>query len=201
MKQRIIAGIDEVGRGPLAGPVIACAIVILPKSDLGIPKSDLGKTGKLKDSKKLSAKKREKYYRHFLQHQNIQWGIGTVTQKTIDKINIYEATRLAMQRALYNLSKKALPDFVYIDGIMKIKTTIPQKAVVRGDETIQLCAMASIIAKVTRDRLMVKYHKKYPYYGFNLHKGYGTRLHLAMLKKHGPCLIHRKSFSPISSLA
>ena len=201
MKKRLVAGIDEVGRGPLAGPVIACAIVILTKSDLGIPKSDLGKTGKLKDSKKLSAKKREEYYRHFLQHQNIQWGIGTVTQKTIDKINIYEATRLAMERAVHNLSKKALPDFVYIDGIMKIKTTIPQKAVVRGDETIQLCAMASIIAKVTRDRLMVKYHKKYPCYGFNSHKGYGTTLHLAMLKKHGPCPIHRKSFSPISSLA
>lgn len=194
MKQRIVAGIDEVGRGPLAGPVMACAVVILPK--LG-----LSRIGKLKDSKKLTPKQREKYYQIFLKHPAIQWGIGKVTEKTIDKLNIYEATRLAMQRALYNLSKKALPDFVYIDGTMEIKTSIPQKAVVRGDETIQLCAMASIIAKVTRDCLMVKYHKKYPCYGFNLHKGYGTALHLAMLTKYGPCPIHRKSFSPISSLA
>lgn len=194
MKQRVAAGIDEVGRGPLAGPIIACAVIFSPKTkNPKIP-------SKLRDSKKLSAKQREKYYQLFLKHPNIQWGIGKITEKTIDRINIYQATKLAMERAVHNLSRKIVPGFLYIDGIMEINVSIPQKTMVRGDETIQLCAMASIIAKVTRDRFMMNYHKKYPHYGFNLHKGYGTRLHIAMLKKYGPCSIHRKSFSPINSL-
>ena len=194
MKQRVAAGIDEVGRGPLAGPIIACAVIFSPKTkNSKIP-------SKLRDSKKLSAKQREKYYQLFLKHPNIQWGIGKITEKTIDRINIYQATKLAMERAVHNLSRKIVPGFLYIDGIMEINVSIPQKTMVRGDETIQLCAMASIIAKVTRDRFMMNYHKKYPHYGFNLHKGYGTRLHIAMLKKYGPCSIHRKSFSPINSL-
>ena len=194
MKQRVAAGIDEVGRGPLAGPIIACAVIFSPKTKS--PKIP----SKLRDSKKLSAKQREKYYQLFLKHPNIQWGIGKITEKTIDRINIYQATKLAMERAVHNLSRKIVPGFLYIDGIMEINVSIPQKTMVRGDETIQLCAMASIIAKVTRDRFMMNYHKKYPHYGFNLHKGYGTRLHIAMLKKYGPCSIHRKSFSPINSL-
>ena len=194
MKQRVAAGIDEVGRGPLAGPIIACAVIFSPKTkNSKIP-------SKLRDSKKLSAKQREKYYQLFLKHPNIQWGIGKITEKTIDRINIYQATKLAMERAVHNLSRKIVPGFLYIDGIMEINVSIPQKTMVRGDETIQLCAMASIIAKVTRDRFMMNYHKKYPLYGFNLHKGYGTRLHIAMLKKYGPCSIHRRSFSPINSL-
>ena len=194
MKQRVAAGIDEVGRGPLAGPIIACAVIFSPKTkNSKIP-------SKLRDSKKLSAKQREKYYQLFLKHPNIQWGIGKITEKTIDRINIYQATKLAMERAVHNLSRKIVPGFLYIDGIMEINVSIPQKTMVRGDETIQLCAMASIIAKVTRDRFMMNYHKKYPHYGFNLHKGYGTRLHIAMLKKYGPCSIHRRSFSPINSL-
>ena len=194
MKQRVAAGIDEVGRGPLAGPIIACAVIFSPKTkNPKIP-------SKLRDSKKLSAKQREKYYQLFLKHPNIQWGIGKITEKTIDRINIYQATKLAMERAVHNLSRKIVPGFLYIDGIMEINVSIPQKTMVRGDETIQLCAMASIIAKVTRDRFMMNYHKKYPHYGFNLHKGYGTRLHIAMLKKYGPCSIHRRSFSPINSL-
>jgi ribonuclease HII len=179
MKQRVAAGIDEVGRGPLAGPIIACAVIFSPKTKSSkIP-------SKLRDSKKLSAKQREKYYQLFLKHPNIQWGIGKITEKTIDRINIYQATKLAMERAVHNLSRKIVPGFLYIDGIMEINVSIPQKTMVRGDETIQLCAMASIIAKVTRDRFMMNYHKKYPHYGFNLHKGYGTRLHIAMLKKYG----------------
>ena len=194
MKQRVAAGIDEVGRGPLAGPIIACAVIFSPKTKS--PKIP----SKLRDSKKLSAKQREKYYQLFLKHPNIQWGIGKITEKTIDRINIYQATKLAMERAVHNLSRKIVPGFLYIDGIMEINVSIPQKTMVRGDETIQLCAMASIIAKVTRDRFMMNYHKKYPHYGFNLHKGYGTRLHIAMLKKYGPCSIHRRSFSPINSL-
>ncbi|MDA1337649.1 MAG: ribonuclease HII [bacterium] len=201
MKKQVIAGIDEVGRGPLAGPVIAAAVVILqkhmvPKLSLGAPKLSLGR---LRDSKKLSAKKREEYYDIFLKSKDIQWGIGKVFEKTIDKVNIYQATKLAMVRAVRNLSKKVTPEFLYIDGTMEINVPIAQKAVIRGDETIQLCAMASIVAKVTRDRLMANYHKKYPAYGFDRNKGYGTKLHLSMLKKHGPCKIHRKTFKPLKS--
>jgi len=191
--KRIIAGIDEVGRGPLAGPVIACAVVILPKSDLG-------NLSKLRDSKQLSFKQREEYYNIFKKHPGIQWGIGRVSEGVIDRINIYQATKLAMERAVRNLSKTVRPEFLYIDGTMTIEIAIPQKAVVRGDETIQLCAMASIVAKVIRDRIMVRYHQKYPQYGFNRHKGYGTRHHFEMLKKYGPCLIHRKTFSPVSQV-
>ena len=199
--KRIVAGIDEVGRGPLAGPVVACAFAILskrmlPKRDLGAPKSRLGR---LRDSKQLTQKQREEYYKLFLLSPHIQWGIGKVSERVIDRINIYQATKLAMERAVRNLSKKMPLDFLYIDGIMRINTTIVQKTVVRGDARIPLCAAASIIAKVTRDRLMLRHHKTYPRYGFALHKGYGTKLHLAMLKKYGPCKIHRMSFSPIAA--
>ena len=190
--KRIIAGIDEAGRGPLAGPVVASAVVIMPKFHLGF--------GKLRDSKHLSAKQREAYYLHFLHNPHVQWGVGKVSERVIDRINIYQATKLAMERAVLNLSKQVIPNFLFIDGIMKITSTIPQRTVIRGDEKITLCAMASIIAKVTRDRLMLRYHKTYPEYGFDKHKGYGTELHRAMLKKHGPCHIHRRSFAPVKYL-
>ena len=210
-KQRgrvIVAGIDEAGRGPLAGPVVAAAVVILPSLS---PKLSLFKFSaqenlkrlslhKLKDSKQLSLKQREEYYNIFQKHQRIEWGIGKVSEGVIDRINIYQATKLAMERAVHNLSKRVLPEFLYIDGTMKIGVAIPQKTVIRGDETLKLCAMASIVAKVIRDRIMVRYHKKYPQYGFNRHKGYGTVLHIVMLKRHGPCSIHRKTLSPIRFL-
>jgi len=184
--KRIVAGIDEAGRGPLAGPVVAAALTILPQSRLG----------KLRDSKQLSFKQREEHYRLFLLNPNIQWGIGRVSERVIDRINIYEATKLAMERAVRNLLKKVPLDFLYIDGITRIQTNIAQQTVVRGDEQIPLCAAASIVAKVTRDRLMLRYHKIYPEYGFDQHKGYGTKHHFQMLKKCGPCKIHRMSFSP-----
>lgn len=196
--KKLIAGIDEVGRGPLAGPVVACAVILSLVKDSSLTRLRMHQ---LKDSKKLSEKKREEYYRVFLKHKDIQWGIGKVSESVIDKVNIYQATRLAMKRAVINLSKKISPDFLYIDGTMNIDVPIAQKAVIRGDETIQLCAIASIIAKVTRDRLMMAYHEKYPRYGFDRHKGYGTKLHLSMIKKYGPSKIHRKTFAPVAYYA
>lgn len=186
----LIAGLDEVGRGPLAGPVVACAVVVKKFFyDEFRPN--------IRDSKQLSEKQREKWFEFLTNTPEIKWGIGIVSEKIIDEINILEAAKLAMKKALDNL--KIAPDFLLIDGNFLLEDlNINQKAVIKGDEKIFSCAAASIIAKVTRDRLMLKYAKKYPAYGFEKHKGYGTRFHLAALKKHGPCEIHRRSFRPVS---
>ncbi len=192
-----IAGLDEAGRGPLCGPVVAGAVMI-ERSDppkLNIGRSDLRY---IKDSKQLSAKKREEFYGIITKHPAFQWGVGIVSEKVIDKINILEATKLAMQKAVKKLKK---PDFLILDGNFSIKSDIPQKSIIRGDEKVFSCACASIIAKVTRDRMMLRYDKKYPYYNFADNKGYPTKYHRAMIKKHGFCKIHRKSFKPISRLA
>ncbi|MFH1423997.1 MAG: ribonuclease HII [Candidatus Nealsonbacteria bacterium] len=182
-----IAGIDEVGRGPLAGPVVACAVLL--KSDFNkLLKSDFNN---IKDSKQLSAKQREGIYEILTKHPNIEWGIGRVSEKVIDKINILEATKLAMQKAVQKLNG---PDFLILDGNFSIKSAIPQKSIIKADEKVFSCSCASIIAKVTRDRLMQQYDKKYPYYGFAGNKGYGTKFHRAMLRKYGRCGIHRNSF-------
>lgn len=193
-----ICGIDEVGRGPLAGPVVACALTINNSKNFAAEKFK-----KLKDSKKLSAKQREKWHRALLENGCVKFGIGIVSEKIIDKINILEATKSAMQKALENLTCKLAdkPDFLLIDGNFILEQIdLNQKAVLRGDEKIISIAAASIIAKVTRDKMMLKYHKKYPDYFFDKHKGYGTKLHFEMIKKHGPCPIHRRSFEPIKSL-
>jgi len=183
-KARIIAGIDEAGRGPLAGPVTAAAI-IAPVLNI-----------KATDSKKMTAKQREEVFEFLKQHPKVEWGIGRVSEKVIDRINILEATKLAMRRAVVNLEKKlAYPvDFLLIDGNFGIGTNKPQKSVIKGDEKVFLISLASIVAKVTRDRGMKRYHKQYPKYEFACHKGYGTRIHYEMLAKHGPCRIHRKTF-------
>jgi len=199
-----IAGVDEAGRGPLAGPVVACALILPPKlRKLNLVKANLTKLSLqgLRDSKKLSPKQREAWYRVFLSDPDIQWGIGKVGERVIDKINIHQATRLAMKRAVLNLSRKARLDFLIVDGTMRIETAIPQKAVIRGDELSRVCAAASIVAKVTRDRLMARYHKQYPEYGFLQHKGYGTALHMERLEKYGPSPLHRKTFEPIARLS
>ena len=217
-----IACIDEVGRGPLAGPMVAAAVCFVPK--LVRDKENLISLSfpRLRDSKKLSPKRREEVYEKIKRYPGIQWGIGIVSEKVIDKINIYQATKLAMQKAVFELDKKLQAanfpknshntkpcysrglyyvDFLIVDGNMHLeKIPIPQKAIVKGDEKVFSCALASIIAKVTRDRIMVRYHKKYPQYGFDKHKGYGTPHHIAMLKKHGPCPLHRKTFSPVSKM-
>lgn len=193
-----VAGLDESGRGPLCGPVLAAAVVINRRSFLP-RRSDLPN---IKDSKKLSAKKREEFYKILTNPPaggpQIEWGIGRVSEKKIDKINILEATKLAMKRAVQKLRKK--PNFLILDGKMKLNLPISQKSIVKADEKVFSCAAASIIAKVWRDRIMRKYHKKYPKYGFDKHKGYPTKLHRKMLKKHGPCQIHRRTFKPVKKL-
>jgi len=185
---KTVIGLDEAGRGPLAGPVMAGAVSI--KNHKFKIKDFKG----LKDSKKLSPKQREKFYKIITEHPDLEWGVGCVSEKIIDKINILEATKLAMTKAIKKLPKTKR--FLILDGIMKLDLAIPQKSIIKGDEKVFSCAAASIIAKVTRDRIMARLHEKYPKYRFDLHKGYGTKLHLKMLGKHGFCEIHRKTFKP-----
>jgi len=151
----------------------------------------------LRDSKKLTPKKREEFYKILTNHPQIKWGIGRVSEKVIDKINILEATKLVMIKAIKKLKRK--PDFLIIDGNFKLNLPIPQKSIIKADEKVFSVALASIIAKVYRDRIMRRYHKKYLQYGFDKHKGYPTKQHRKMLKKHGPCKIHRKTFKPVKS--
>jgi len=204
-----VVGLDEAGRGPLAGPVVAAAVTI-KKTDYNPPTTLLPSAGtsdgsllnlKLRDSKKLSPKKREELYKILTKHPNIGWGTGKVSEKIIDKINIKNAAELAMWRAAQKLKHR--PDFLIIDGKYlknyKLKT-LNYKLIVKADEKVFSCAAASIIAKITRDRIMERYHKKYPRYGFDAHKGYPTKHHLKMLKKYRPSKIHRKSFKPVRKL-
>lgn len=180
----MIAGVDEVGRGPLAGPVVACALILPPKCRIG----------GLNSSKRLSPKKREGLY-PIIKEKALAIGLGRVGEKKIDGINILKATHLAMKRAISHLEVK--PDLLLIDGFEIPEAKIPQEAIVRGDEKSASIAAASIIAKVTRDRLMVKYHKRHPEYGFHKHKGYGTERHIRALKRNGPSRIHRRTFSGV----
>lgn len=183
-----IAGVDEAGRGPLAGPVVAAAVLIDKNAKINLEG--------INDSKKLTENQREKFFKVLTNDENIKWGVGIVPEKIIDKINILEATKLAMLGSLEDLDC----DFLLIDGNAKIYCATPQKTIIAGDSKVFSIAAAGIIAKVTRDKMMQKYHKKYPEYGFGLHKGYGTRAHFAAIKKFGPCPIHRKSFYPINSI-
>jgi len=181
-----IAGVDEAGRGPLAGPVVAGAVIL----------KDFKFKERIDDSKKLSAKKREKAYREIFKKSIV--GVGIVDEKTIDDINIYQATKKAMQLAIANLG--IAPDYVIVDGKMKITTKCPLRCIVSGDSKSLSIAAASIVAKVTRDRLMVEYDLVYPQYGFARHKGYGTKAHIEALNNHGPSPIHRNSFQPVKNL-
>ncbi len=189
-----VAGLDEAGRGPLAGPVAAAAVVIL-NTKYKILNTKLNGVN---DSKKLSAKKREELYKLITKNPGIRWGIGIVSEKVIDKINILEATKLAMEKAVVRLESK--PDFLILDGKMDINLAIRQKSIIKADAKVFSCAAASILAKVARDRIMLRYSKKYPKYKFDIHKGYPTKMHRKLLKKHGPCKIHRKSFGPVKAL-
>jgi len=208
-----VVGLDEVGRGPLAGPVMAAAVTVrqFPISSPRLREGEAGnfqflnklkiqrskKLIEIKDSKKLTERQRNEWYDFLTTHPEVKWGVGIVSAQIIDRVNILEATKLAMKEALKNL--KAEPDFLLLDGNFLLEDLpISQKAVTRGDEKIWSCAAASIIAKVTRDRLMKKYDVKYPEYGFKKHKGYGTKQHLAAIKEHGACPIHRLSFAPFS---
>jgi len=176
-----IAGVDEVGRGPLAGPVVAAA-VILPKD---------GISERLFDSKKISSKKREYLYEIILaKAQGV--GIGIIGQEEIDHLNILEGSLKAMALAIGNLPIS--PDFVLIDGPHGLKVSIPQKPIRKGDQLCNSIAAASIIAKVTRDRMMLECHQKFPQYNFARHKGYGTKEHQRAIEKFGICDLHRKTF-------
>ncbi len=184
---RYIAGVDEAGRGPLAGPV-SVAAVILP-NNLYLPK--------LNDSKKLSSKVREELFEE-IHAKAIAIGSALIDAKTIDRINIYQATINGMYESIFSLSPQ--PQKVLIDAVKLDRLSIPSKSIIHGDAKSASIAAASIIAKVTRDHLMDAYDRKYPEYGFTQHKGYGTAAHLAALKKYGPCPIHRLSFEPIRSM-
>ena len=186
--RRFIAGVDEAGRGPLAGPVVAAAC-ILPRN-LQIQGID--------DSKKLDFKKRAELYALLMDHPDVMIGIGIVENAHIDRINILRATLEAMAEAVSNLPIE--PDYLLIDGNHLPPTHIASKAVIKGDARSLSIGAASIIAKHKRDLLMIAYHEEYPHYGFKKHKGYGTKMHLEALKKHGPTPIHRRSFEPVKSL-
>lgn len=180
-----IAGIDEAGRGPLAGPVVAAAVILLSKVNIS----------GLNDSKKLSPKKREELFPK-IQEMSVAYSVAVIDQEVIDKINILQAARLAMQQAVETL--KITPSLLLIDGNKKIDSTINQWTIVKGDSRSLSIAAASVLAKVTRDRIMDGYHKLYPQYGFDQHKGYGTKLHRNLIHEHGPCPIHRKTFKGVS---
>ncbi len=182
----LIAGIDEVGRGPLAGPVVAAAVIL--KEDCYIPG--------LTDSKKLTALMRERFY-DMIHEQAEAIGVGIVSPSIIDEINIYEATKLAMSKAIENLSKT--PTYLLLDA-MKLNVQIPQTSIIKGDSQSISIAASSVIAKVTRDRIMVDIANQYPEYGFDQHMGYGTKQHLEALNIHGVTEHHRKSFAPIKEL-
>ncbi len=176
-----IAGVDEAGRGPLAGPVVAAAVIFPPFQY--IPE--------VRDSKTLSARQREALF-ELITRSALAFGIGIVPSDVIDRINIREATFRAMRQALGRLAVQ--PDYVLFDGYELPEKFFPQEAVINGDDLSFTIAAASIIAKVTRDRMMVELHQKYPQYHFDRHKGYGTKLHREMILKYGPSPVHRISF-------
>lgn len=183
---QLIAGIDEAGRGPLAGPVVAAACII--PQGVFVPQ--------INDSKKLSAKTREVLFDRIIQDQRIIYGIGIVNALEIDRINIYQATIQAMFIAVSQLADT--PDCLLVDGMKLPHPTIPCIKIIKGDTLSQSIAAASVLAKVTRDKIMCEYHEKWPQYGFNKHKGYGTAQHLEAISTYGPCDIHRRSFEPCS---
>jgi ribonuclease HII len=186
----LVAGIDEVGRGALAGPVVASA-VILPHP------ANLSWLGLVRDSKELNYRKRESLF-DLINEEAIAVGIGIIPPQVIDSINILKATRLAMMQAVEKLSKQ--PNFLLIDRLSLSQCRIPQMGITRGDKLCLSIACASIIAKVTRDRIMEELDIMYPGYGFAQHKGYGTRKHISCLQKLGPSPIHRLYFAPVRNI-
>jgi ribonuclease HII len=187
-----VAGVDEAGRGPLAGPVVAAA-VIFPRDWIcrGLPRELAG----LNDSKQLTPARRESFFAFLTASAEIQFALAATGPAEIDKINILRATHRAMNAALAALP--APPDHVLVDGLPVPSIPFPQTALVKGDALSYSIAAASVLAKVTRDRAMLEWDRRYPGYGFARHKGYGTPEHLAALVRFGPCPIHRRSFAPV----
>lgn len=178
-----ICGIDEAGRGPLAGPVVV-ASVIMPKDSM---------IEGVNDSKKVSEKKREELYDSIIE-EAVSYGVGIIDEKAIDEINILEATKKGLTTSIQELKVK--PNLILVDALNKIDTLgIPYKSIIKGDALCYSISCASIIAKVTRDRIMRQWDEIYPMYGFEKHKGYGTALHIQAIKEHGLCPIHRRSFT------
>jgi len=184
---RLVAGVDEAGRGPLAGPVVAAACILPPIFDLP----------GLNDSKKLTEKKRENL-NQMIQQQALAYSLGMASVAEIDTLNILQATKLAMKRAIEKLV--LTPDFILVDGRDSLDILLPHKPVIDGDSLSASIAAASILAKVARDKIMCELHQLYPQYSFDLHKGYCTKLHLAEIEKYGPCPVHRKSFAPVKDM-
>ena len=187
-----IAGVDEAGRGPLAGPVVAAA-AILPRrwAETGLPAELAG----LNDSKQLTEAQREKYFIFLTTCGEIEFGIAEVNAAVIDEINILQATHRAMNNALGQLCPP--PPHALVDGRPVKSLRVPQTAIIKGDARSYSIAAASVLAKVTRDRRMLEFHAQFPEYGFAEHKGYGTAKHLAAIEKFGACPIHRKTFAPL----
>lgn len=180
----IVAGVDEAGRGPLAGPVIAAAVILNPKKRIK----------GLADSKILSEKERERLFVEIRKYA-IAWAVGRSSVTEIEKINILRAALLAMQRAVKAL--KIMPHLALVDGNQMPNLNCPTQTIIDGDQLEPAISAASIVAKVVRDRFMVWLDRRYPLYGFAKHKGYSTEVHLAALKQHGPCRIHRRTFAPV----
>jgi len=187
-----IAGVDEAGRGPLAGPVVAAAAILPPRwAESGLPAELAG----LNDSKQLTETQRERFFNFITRCGEIEFGIAEVTAAVIDEINILQATHRAMNDALAKLNP--LPPHALVDGRPVKTLRVPQTAIVKGDARSYSIAAASVLAKVTRDRLMLEFDRQFSGYGFAEHKGYGTARHLAAIKQFGGCAIHRKSFAPL----
>lgn len=184
-----VAGVDEAGRGPLAGPVVAGA-VILPARWEGL--------AGLNDSKQLTVGQRERLFSSLLERDDVCWAVGVADREEIDRLNILRATHLAMARAVEGLAVR--PDFCLVDGLPVKGLPVPHRAIVKGDGRSLSIAAASVLAKVTRDRMMEEADLLYPQYGFAKHKGYGTKAHMEALRRHGPCPLHRRSFAPVSQM-
>ncbi|HEY5040577.1 MAG TPA: ribonuclease HII [Verrucomicrobiae bacterium] len=187
-----VAGVDEAGRGPLAGPVVAAAAILPSRwAETGLPAELAG----LNDSKQLTESQREKYFEFLTRCTEIEFAIAAVDAGVIDEINILQATHRAMNDALAQLNP--LPPHALVDGRPVKSLRVPQTAIVKGDARSYSIAAASVLAKVTRDRLMLGFHAQFPEYGFDQHKGYGTAKHLAAIAQFGACTIHRRSFAPM----
>ncbi|MGZ5008951.1 MAG: ribonuclease HII [Methylobacter sp.] len=183
----LVAGVDEAGRGPLAGPVFAAAVILDPMRPIA----------GLADSKVLSESKRDSLYT-LIKETSLSWSIAQASVEEIDRLNILHATLLAMQRAVNGLHVQ--PEEVLVDGNRLPDLTMPAQAIVKGDSKVQAISAASILAKVERDRLMVDYGRQYPDFSFHVHKGYGTKQHLAEIERFGFLAIHRRTFNPVKTI-
>lgn len=188
MAKPITIGIDEVGRGALAGPVVLAAVVLRRRFHWVHPK-----LGRIHDSKKLTPQRREAWFSYLAKHPGLDWRVSRVTPRVIDRINIARAADLAAYRLVRRMASPRR-HFVWLDGGLALPEHVSHRTLVKGDERMPLIAAASIIAKVTRDRYMTRLAGALPHWGFDIHKGYGTKLHQRMLRRHGPSRVHRRTF-------